>query len=682
MNDSIQNLENNYLNCNKITELIHVLEKDDQFFTEVMRDDEVSEDQEFQQLIVEEEKHDVRLGFITGVVNREVFNTFERVLFRATRGILYMKYSEIEEEIRDPKLGKDIKKNVFIIFYQGEELGKKISKLCESFGTVYPCSENRNDRKDVLEKIKTNLNDLQMIIRRTKEHKKKLLTEIANNIETWKLKVLKEKAIHHTMNLFRFDSGNKCLIAEGWVPKEKLNDLHQALRSSAERSRCHIPSHCNEKFTTETPPTYFPVNKFTEVFQSIINAYGVPRYREINPAAFTIVTFPFMFGVMFGDVGHGALLLIATLLILTREKAWKGKKLHDLIQPAYDGRYVLLLMSLFSIYCGFIYNEVFAVPMNLFGSNWELLPGHKTYTLKSHTRTYEFGVDPVWKGAGNELMFYNSLKMKMSIIMGVIHMLLGLIMKFINSIYTRNDLDIFFECIPGTTLMLSLFGYMCFLMFYKWNIPYYYNELNGLSPVRKDAPNILTMMIYMFLSPFKNAPGITPLFPSQGIIQGFLVILAVASVPLMLIPKPFILKRRHERREHIDGDEEFEFSEVMVHQTIETIEFALGSISSTASYLRLWALSLAHSELSSVFWNLAFIQLGLNVGPFIVTFIVFAVWAGATVGIILVMETLSAFLHSLRLHWVEFQGRFYKADGVLFCPFSYETIFSGEEENQ
>ena len=64
-------------------------------------------------------------------------------------------------------------------------------------------------------------------------------------------------------------------------------------------------------------PTYIKTNEFTGVYQQIIDTYGIPRYLEANPAVLTIVTFPFFFGMMFGDMGHGSILFfIAATIVL------------------------------------------------------------------------------------------------------------------------------------------------------------------------------------------------------------------------------------------------------------------------------------------------------------------------------------------------------------------------------
>jgi V-type H+-transporting ATPase subunit a len=99
---------------------------------------------------------------------------------------------------------------------------------------------------------------------------------------------------------------------------------------------------------------------------------------------------------------------------------------------------------------------------------------------------------------------------------------------------------------------------------------------------------------------------------------------------------------------HGHGDE-FNFGEIMIHQGIETIEFVLGMISNTASYLRLWALSLAHSELANVFYEKVMIM-GINSGP-VGAFVAFAVFAAITTAVLLMMDVLECFLHALRLHW-------------------------------
>jgi V-type H+-transporting ATPase subunit a len=105
---------------------------------------------------------------------------------------------------------------------------------------------------------------------------------------------------------------------------------------------------------------------------------------------------------------------------------------------------------------------------------------------------------------------------------------------------------------------------------------------------------------------------------------------------------------------------------MMVHQVIHTIEFVLGSVSNTASYLRLWALSLAHAQLSEVLWDMT---IGSSITSMIMLPISFFMWLTFTLGIMVAMEGMSAFLHALRLHWVEFNNKFYRGTGVKFEPF-------------
>lgn len=101
-----------------------------------------------------------------------------------------------------------------------------------------------------------------------------------------------------------------------------------------------------------------------------------------------------------------------------------------------------------------------------------------------------------------------------------------------------------------------------------------------------------------------------------------------------------------------DVEDEFSMSEIMIHSLIETIEFALGTVSNTASYLRLWALSLAHGQLAKVFMMV--LLKAVNAGSPIGMFLAFPIWASITFGVLLCMDLMECFLHVLRLHWVEF----------------------------
>ena len=138
-------------------------------------------------------------------------------------------------------------------------------------------------------------------------------------------------------------------------------------------------------------------NTFTKAFNSIVEAYAVAMYGEVNPAVFTIVTFPFLFGVMFGDVGHGLMLTIAALVIILFEKKFNAMSKHELGQfgMVYRARYLILLMALCSIYMGCIYNEFYAVVMNLSESKYSPATDGSRFWGKTSNATFPFGVDRV-----------------------------------------------------------------------------------------------------------------------------------------------------------------------------------------------------------------------------------------------------------------------------------------------
>ncbi|XP_055038910.2 V-type proton ATPase 116 kDa subunit a 1 isoform X1 [Misgurnus anguillicaudatus] len=655
----------------------------------------------------------LHLGFIAGVIKQERFPAFEKVLWRLFHGNFVLRHAEIQatEELQTKQRGP-AKKDVFIIFVQGDHVREKIRKVCDGFhASLYSCPNTMHERKEMSSNILLRMEDLRMILRRTEEYRAGALIKAADHIHEWSGKVKKMKAIYYTLNLCNIDITQKLIVAEIWCPVSDLTLVQNALIKGSEQSGSGVTPVLNRIQTQQIPPTFNRTNSFTEGFQTIINAYGVGTYQEINPAPYTTVTFPFLFAVMFGDCGHGLVMTLLAVWIITQAECFRKCK-NELTDVLVGGRYIILLMGMFSIYTGLIYNDCFSKSFNIFGSSWCVRPmfqphgpwHNETLHACDHLQLdpvvpgvysgdpYVFGIDPVWNIASNKLTFLNSFKMKMSVILGVSHMLFGVILSLVNYVYFRNFQDILIEFVPRLIFMLSLFGYLVFLIIYKWCIT-----------VRSDvAPSILLLFINMMLFDYQSHQYY--LYKEQKAVQIFLVVTAVLMVPVLLLVKPLLIYRTQMKtKQQVFGnsvndqhgvdtrssfsqhqrDETVGMCDVFVYQAIHTIEFCLGCISNTASYLRLWALSLAHAELSEVLWRMV-LQVGLRfssgMGSPLTLALLFAAFGILTVAVLLVMEGLSAFLHALRLHWVEFQNKFYEGSGYKFTPLSFDRLLKTHQE--
>ncbi|KAI8600084.1 V-type ATPase, V0 complex, 116kDa subunit family [Dissophora ornata] len=723
MNNSHETMQRRYL---ELTELKHVLRETNDFFEEAashQEDIRHSFDEPSAPLLddletgpsQEAQGAGLQLSNVTGVIPRNKMQTFERILWRSLRGNLYMNTAEIEEPVIDPSTDLVVEKNVFIIFAHGREILNKIKKIAESLGaTLYPIDSSMNRRREALLDVGRHIEEFNSVLINTTQTRRQELMRISENLTAWMTIVKKEKATYHTMNHFNYDINRKCLIAEGWCPTNEINTIQAALRSVTERCGSMAPSILNELSTRREPPTYHKTNKFTSGFQAIVDAYGMARYREVNPGLFTVISFPFLFAVMFGDVGHGILVLVLGLYLVLNER----KLAHvdgEMFGMVYGGRYIILLMGAFSIFTGMMYNDIFSRALPFFQSGWHFnIPDDydgKTVLVAVPTgHTYPFGIDYSWHGTENYLLFTNSYKMKMSVILGVIHMSFGICMVYYNAKFFRKPIDIIGGFIPQMMFMQCLFGYLVMMILYKWTVDWFETDAAGHS-MHNSPPSLLNTMIYMFLSPGSVNEG-DKLYSGQGFVQGLLVLVAFICIPWMLFMKPYYLKYEHNKArsmgyhqpsenhvristdsnhseeaggavvaDDVESEEEFEFSEELIHQVIHTIDFCLGCISNTASYLRLWALSLAHAQLSEVLWTMTLGMAWRFTGFLgaVMTIAMFSLWFSLTIFILCGMEGLSAFLHALRLHWVEFNNKFYQGTGYAFEPFSFAAVLSEKD---
>ncbi|XEO79417.1 hypothetical protein WKT22_04461 [Candidatus Lokiarchaeum ossiferum] len=343
----------------------------------------------------------------------------------------------------------------------------------------------------------------------------------------------------------------------------------------------YLTDRSDSDVSSSSIPSLIKPKKIFKPFQLLTRLYGTANYSELDPTSLVALTYPLLFGFMFGDIGHGLILCTVGLVLIFLNRSDKENSM-------YDAGFLFIWLGIAATGAGALYGEFFGFPL-AYAEHLGFNPMHE--------------IIPV---------------LKIFVLVGVAHISLGWFLSMINFIQKKR---VFLAIADPFLKILILIG--------------------G------------TIMIFTYM--FEISAWVAPPYP---------ILLPVIPTLLFVIVKPLgrIFGIKYLQKDSV--------GELFGEQALDLSETYLGIVSNVASYSRLLALSLVHMSLMLVFTTIADIILENEFfGDIVVVSIVLVI--GNI--FVIVLETLMAGIHALRLTFYEFFGKFFHADGV---PYSFTTIDS------
>ena len=307
-----------------------------------------------------------------------------------------------------------------LLYLDKEDSNKQLTQL-ERFGFVVKelpvIDETFSDYIKSKEKI---INDNKVKINALESKLNKLADEKEIEFEILVDQMLSQKE----RKLVIYNETNADVIFDGWISNDHAGDLQSIVKKVTLEYQLEF----EEPTKFDNVPTLLENNKFVQPFESITNSYSVPNYREIDPNPIMSIWYCILFGLMFGDIGYGLLLLIGTGVILKYKKP-KGE-FGSTVK-------IFFYASFATILAGIVYGSLFGVNLvgivgNWFGKTWEPL------------------LDPM----------YDPITMLIfSLGVGVLQLITGLVMRIVLSIKQK---DIISGLSDGLSWLLILLGLSAF----------------------------------------------------------------------------------------------------------------------------------------------------------------------------------------------------------------------------
>ena len=422
-----------------------------------------------------------------------------------------------------------------------------------------------------------------------------------------------------------FGKSARTRVIEGWTPKEEVDRVIDGIND--ETSGFCVIDVKEPKREDVRVPSLLNNPKIVKPFESIVNMYGHPLYNDIDPTLITAIMFPILFGLMFPDIGHGMFLLAIGLALMFAFKGL-GKEIKGV-------GVILALCGFCSLIIGFLFGEFFGLSE---------YAHHLVHDSMGMSIPEIFVFEPLWF----EPIPNVTVMFIVTMLVGTLHMGLGLLLSAINKVSSRDMFGVLWEAVK----IWCLFGTLYFLLL-----------LLSSSLVGVDI-GIAVFVVNV----------ISHIEPMAGLI--FLVALPV----LILFAFKVFSELRHEKHGKAEKGEKLsgmDYIIILIDGLIDAVlENLFRFLANIVSYGRILALALCHAALMEVFILLAFMCWGsiAIIGP-VIGIIIFI--AGNAV--VIVLEAIMAGIHTIRLHFYEWFTKFYDGGGVEFSPFRFSRTYTARE---
>ncbi|HEX54844.1 MAG: hypothetical protein DRO94_01360 [Candidatus Altiarchaeales archaeon] len=261
-------------------------------------------------------------------------------------------------------------------------------------------------------KTKLSLREVEKKLDKIRREKEKIISYLDGIKSKYEQKIL---AMHELIEIeknnqnIRFMLGRtkKGYVLEGWIPEEKIPEFENILRRVTRNSA--IFKYYDPKDEEEVP-TMMKNPSISRPFETLTKAFGTPGYDEIDPTTIMAISFPVIYGMMFGDIGHGFMIFLIGIIMAKLRPDSKDIKSLGII---------MMYCGILSMFFGFAYGEFFGQ--------------HEFYDAFI---TKNLGIKSFWI---NPLHEPDKL-LKVAFMIGFVQMSVGIILKFINFVMNKKIL--------------------------------------------------------------------------------------------------------------------------------------------------------------------------------------------------------------------------------------------------